>query len=360
MNLHIAPDNTFVNTFYDNLREASLLENNRIVIRTNNQQLKAVKHDVGHAALYTSKFDSFVGDTYSYEKVFIHYFTPLLYRWVASRKFKEVNWMTWGGDVYNLPGLDRYCYEPLTIERYVKKNRSWQHFLYSLKVFVLHSAFEKKAYSKIANILTWMEEEYQFASRHLPVKANHKFFFYENQFPYSELDAITTQPKDRRRPLLIIGNSGSPTNNHLDAVEFLEKHRVEADLLIPVSYGDKHYISFLKRTLRYGHGSVEFVDRYMEFHEYLQFLANSDGLVMNTIRPQGYGNILMMLYLGKPVFFNAKNVSLPDLTRYGIKWRPMEDVVNVSANSSLDSNKEAIVSLLSHKRLIEQYRQLFA
>src|SRR4026209_771056 len=146
MNLHVAPDNTFVNTFYDNLREASLLENNRIVVRTNNPQLKAVKHEVGYAALYTSKFDSLVDDTYSYEKVFIHYFTPLLYRWVASKKFKEVNWMTWGGDVYNLPGLDRYCYEPLTMKKYVKSNRSWESILYNLKVFVLHSAFEKRAY----------------------------------------------------------------------------------------------------------------------------------------------------------------------------------------------------------------------
>jgi hypothetical protein len=36
----------------------------------------------------------------------------------------------------------------------------------------------------------------------------------------------------------------------------------------------------------------------MAFEEYLNFLAASDGLIMNTVRPQGYGNILMMMYVG--------------------------------------------------------------
>ena len=87
MNLHIAPDNTFINAFYDNLREASLLNNNRIVIRSNNQEMKAVKRDIPFAPLYSTKFNSIVGDTFSYDKVYVHYFTPLLYRWVALNKF---------------------------------------------------------------------------------------------------------------------------------------------------------------------------------------------------------------------------------------------------------------------------------
>ena len=360
MNLHIAPDNTFINAFYDNLSEASLLNNNSIVIRSNNKELKAVKRDIPFAPLYSAKFNSLVGETFSYDKVYVHYFTPLLYRWVAQNKFKELNWLTWGGDIYNLPSLDRLCYEPLTFAQYVERNKSLGQILYELKILILHSAFKKRAYSKVANIMTWMGQEYQFALNHLPLQAKHKFFFYENQFPYSELDSIERSTSTRGKLSLMIGNSGSPTNNHLDTISFLEKHKINADLIVPVSYGDKKYISFLKKKLTYKYGALEFVDRYMQFHEYIRFLANTDGLVMNTIRPQGYGNILMMLYLGKPVFFNRRNISLADLTSNGITWRTMEDIIDFSKDRMAETNKDAIVKLLSHDRLLKEYKQLFA
>jgi hypothetical protein len=283
-----------------------------------------------------------------------------MYRWVATNQFKEVNWLTWGGDVYNLPSLDRLCYEPLTLDQYVRGNKPFSQMLYEFKIFILHSAFRKRAYSKVANIMTWMEQEYQFALRHLPLRANHKFFFYENQFPYSELDAVERPIKKKDKVTLIIGNSGSATNNHLDTISFLEMNKIEANLLVPVSYGDKHYISFLRKKLSYKYGKLEFVDRYMQFPEYIRFLADADGLIMNTIRPQGYGNILMMLYLGKPVFFNNRNISLPDLTSYGIRWRSLDELVHLNHDPMTDINKDAIVKLLSHDRLLKEYKQLFA
>ncbi|HMG93913.1 MAG TPA: TDP-N-acetylfucosamine:lipid II N-acetylfucosaminyltransferase [Chryseolinea sp.] len=358
MNLHIAPDNTFINAFYGNLKEVSLLNNNRIVIRSNNKELEAVKHDIPFAPLYSKKFNLLVGDTFSYDKVYVHYFTPLLYRWVALNKFKELNWLPWGGDIYNLPSLDHLCYEPLTYMQYIKKNKSFGQILYELKVLIFNSAFKKRAYSKVANIMTWMEQEYQFALHHLPVQAKHKFFFYENQFPYSDLDSIQSSTTTRDRLSLIIGNSGSPTNNHLDTVSFLEKHKIGADLIVPVSYGDKNYISFLKKRLTYKYGALEFVDRYMQFHEYIRFLADADGLVMNTIRPQGYGNIFMMLYLNKAVFFNERNISLPDLTKNGINCLSFQDIVSFGQETPPE-NRGAVVNFLSHERLLTEYRQLF-
>ena len=103
MNLHIVPDNTFINKFFDNLNEIGRGENNKLIVRTNEPKLNTVKHNLPFAPLYSRRFSSLVGNTARYEKVFIHYFSPLLYRWVALNKFQEVNWMVWGGDLYNLP-----------------------------------------------------------------------------------------------------------------------------------------------------------------------------------------------------------------------------------------------------------------
>jgi len=357
MNLHIAPDNTFTNKFYENLREIGAEENNRIVVRTNDKALKHIRYPLPFGALYTENFNSLVGDTMSYEKVFIHYFTPLLYRWVARNKFKELNWMVWGGDLYNLPELDNGCYEPITWKEYVKKDRSWQTTLYNLKVAMTQKPFRKEAYGKVRNILTWMKAEFDFACKHLPVHSEHRFFFYENQMPYQELDNLIQPLRKNPRPVLIVGNSASPTNNHLDVIDFLNTKKIEADLHVPISYGDQRYAAFLRKHLKYHHGTLTFMDQYLPFHEYLSFLNSSDGLVMNTIRPQGYGNILMMMYLNKPVFFNEKNISLPDLNSAGFSLRTLGDLRTISYPFS--NNKAAVTKLLSHQRLVESYHALF-
>ena len=80
-----------------------------------------------------------------------------------------------------------------------------------------------------------------------------------------------------------------------------------------------------EKEIKFRYGKIN-LDRYMPFEEYLNFLAASDGLIMNTFRPQGYGNILMMMYLGKPVYFNPKNISFPDLNATGLKWMPIESL----------------------------------
>jgi hypothetical protein len=66
----------------------------------------------------------------------------------------------------------------------------------------------------------------------------------------------------------------------------------------------------------------------------------------------------MMMYLGKPVFFNTKNISIPDLDEAGLKWMPIESLR--SFEKTTIQNKEAVVKLLSHDRLLKEYSELFS
>jgi len=360
MNLHVVPDNSFINKFCDNLEELGLWQNNKVIVRSNEGALKSIKHNLPFAPLYSSRFSSLIGNTSKYEKVFIHYLTPLLYRWLTKNNFQEVNWMIWGGDLYNLPALERICYESKTWDEYVRKDWSAQTVLYNLKIKLTQSPFREKAYWKIKNVLTWMREEYSFAMHNLSLNAHHKFFFYENQLPYEKLDALAKPGNSSQKLSLILGNSGSPANNHLEAVQYLENNRIAVDLVVPVSYGDKRYIAFLKKTLKFSYGKIDFLDRHMPFEEYLNLLASADGLIMNTIRPQGYGNILMMMYMAKPVFFNPKNISLPDLNAANLRWMPLDDLHSSEILRSEVSNKEAVINLLSHDTLLKTYQELFS
>jgi dTDP-N-acetylfucosamine:lipid II N-acetylfucosaminyltransferase len=232
--------------------------------------------------------------------------------------------------------------------------------LYRMKVQLTASRFKHEAYGKVDRILTWMNGEFSFAKAKLPVsKAAHEFFFYENPTSFQELTAMAGRREVNDLPVYILGNSGSRTNNHLDALDFLQQHAVKAKLILPVSYGDAKYVSLLKkRASLYTLGPVEFLDRFMSFDEYLTFLRSTDGLIMNTLRPQGYGNIFMMMCLGKPVYMNTRNVSLSDLERNNIPYHTFQDITKsqVHANTSA----KAIEHLFAQEKLAGTYRQLFS
>jgi dTDP-N-acetylfucosamine:lipid II N-acetylfucosaminyltransferase len=362
MNLHIVPDNVFINQFYDNLAELGLLESNRIIVRSNYKKLKYIRRDISFAPLYSTKFSALTGETSSYDRVFIHQLSPLMYRWIARHDLKELNWMVWGADLYNLRFTRIDLHEKLT-NRYVKKVSAHEVML-QLKYWLTNAVYRDKAYAKIKNVLTWMESEYAFARNNIPsLKGGHRFFFYENQIPYQKIDASLRDQQDRKKtatPSIIIGNSGGPDTNHLDAMKYLDDHGIKADLTITVSYGTKDYIDFLKKNVGfYKNGKVEFLESYMGIEDYLNFLATQDGLVMYNIRPQGFGNIFMMLYLGKPVFLHEKNISIPDLEKNGIQWYPLSSISDPHAYAYSEQNREAVVRLLSHERLLGTYRELF-
>src|SRR5690606_14419999 len=123
------------------------------------------------------------------------------------------------------------------------------------------------------------------------------------------------------RPLYIVGNSATPELNHLDAIDWMEENGVEADLVVPLSYGDMRYAQFLrKQKPAYRHGTIRFLTEYMSFDGYLNLLASADGLIMNNVRPQGYGNILMMMYLGKQDFLKARHSYVPEHNETGLIW----------------------------------------
>jgi hypothetical protein len=78
---------------------------------------------------------------------------------------------------------------------------------------------------------------------------------------------------------------------------------------------------------------------------------------MNSLRPQGYGNILMMMYLGKAVYLNTKNRSVKDLYRAGLEWFPIE-ALKSPVPLPLGC-KDIVLGFLSHDRLVREYREMF-
>lgn len=333
--------------------------NNKFVIASPKAQLTHIRFPVAFGKIGSTEFTRAIGNTNQYEKVFIHQFSPLLYKWVATNSFKQLNWAIWGGDLYNLPGFDTFLYEPQTL-KFVRSRFSLSEFLYQQKIKLLQDRYREKAYAQVDNILTWMKGEYQFAKNHIPsLRAQHQFFFYENDTSYAEVErerfAEATNPGKRK---IVLGNSGTPTNNHLDALSFLAASQIEAKVIIPGSYGDKSYMNFLRKKCNQYSAKleIEFMDKFLSFPDYVKMLRNADEFVSYSIRPQGYGNIFLMMAIGKPVFFNPKNISIPDLDALGIGVQKL----NKEFQSQPMRRQEKVSSIFSEERLTKLYGELFS
>nr|WP_239027293.1 TDP-N-acetylfucosamine:lipid II N-acetylfucosaminyltransferase [Ramlibacter algicola] len=129
---------------------------------------------------------------------------------------------------------------------------------------------------------------------------------------------------------VLLGNSATPTNNHLEALELL------ADILpagrrvvCPLSYGDARYGDAIESA---GHRLLG--DRflplreYMEPHAYAEVLGACSVVVMNHRRQQAAGNIVFALCSGAHVFLRAENSLVASLRRLGVDVHDMEGLAD--------------------------------
>ena len=98
----------------------------------------------------------------------------------------------------------------------------------------------------------------------------------------------------------------------------------------------------------------------MPLSDYATLLRSGDALIMNCIRPQGFGNIFIMMMSDKPVFFNNRNYSLQDLRDFGITCYTLEDVPKwFNENVRVPASKDSLINLLSQDRIDVVYKEMF-
>ncbi len=127
---------------------------------------------------------------------------------------------------------------------------------------------------------------------------------------------------------ILVGNSATVTNNHIDVFRALAMHDLGLrKVFVPLSYGDPIYreniIDHGRKIL--GKSFVPLVD-FIPFEKYRSIVASCNVVIMNHHRQQALGNIGAALHQGAYVFLNNLNPAYEFFKSEGAFVHSFEDL----------------------------------
>ena len=281
--------------------------------------------------------------------IYIHFlaYDPTLFFWyLNNRLLKKSTWIVWGSDIYS----------------FQKQQQSLRTRVYEwmrrkiIPVFSEIAAFVKEDYDVIASV-------YGTSANYLPI-------LYPLPVNLAQLDHAVKAPNNTNL-VVMIGNSGDPTNNHLEMIQLLSAFRgEEIKVVCPLAYGgtaEYKEIVISEGISTFGNNFIPWLEMKGK-QEYAGQLASVDIAIMNHQRQQGLGNILALLYLGKKVFIRSNITSYSFLMRnhcmvmaieslkemdFKVFSEPMADRVETTTNVGKIMQKDYTAGLW--KNLLKQH-----
>lgn len=126
---------------------------------------------------------------------------------------------------------------------------------------------------------------------------------------------------------IIIGNSASSSNNHQYVYDFLKGLPFEGEkIYIPMSYG--LYTGYLEEIvpLYSNIPNVCILKDFIDLKSYNKLLCGCSTFIYGHFRQEGWGNIIIALYLGGKVYFPKESQNFKNFTEFGFKIFELEDI----------------------------------
>lgn len=166
---------------------------------------------------------------------------------------------------------------------------------------------------------------------------------------------------------ILVGNSATYTGNHAEAFELLHKLQVnDRQVVAPFSYGDPKLATKLTAMgQEYFADNFEPLMDFMPIEDYVAIIKKCGYVIMNHVRQQAVGNIVIMLYLGARVFVRQENPVYDFFKKSGVA---ISTVQALTANPALLNkplteeerarNKAIVSDYWSRERAYERTRRL--
>jgi hypothetical protein len=302
--LHISDDEKFIEPFINFIENNHQINNHYFIIFNNNSNtyVKERKNLNKISFDYKSAIKLLLKCALS-ERIILHglhnkklVFLLWLMPWVLKRSY----WCIWGADLYSFG---------------IKRDTLKLKLDYILRCQII---------PKIGHLVSYLPGDILLARQHFHAKGiYHECFLYpSNLYKHVELQKkITTDIG------ILVGNSATSSNNHLDIFRKLLIHKIkDINIYCPLSYGDSKYGKYIEEEGKtyFGNKFHALLD-FMPLKNYLELLSDIDIAIFAHDRQQAMGNIISLLGLGKTIFLKKNTTSWEFLYNLGFFIKTFED-----------------------------------
>lgn len=382
MLLHLVPDNNFqfINAAIDSFESVYPKKNKFLVgIRSNDYKFNYIhQRDKVFFAPYESReYYNLIGDITQYKAVLLHYLDkPKLKIIKGSQGNINFVWISWGADIYSR--LPQWKYPLLGSEekKVIAKIKSSSVLEYKIRISFLFNfvvnlwtqvklAKFKKNIKKIKYYSTIIPNEREIVEDFFKINAKYVRFSYGSNDNFDK-NKISNLNNNITETNILIGNSGAPTNNHVEIINILSRKNLSGKKVIaPLNYGgNKEYIKYINDLgiEKFGNSFVPLL-KYLDKSEYFDIIATCSVCIMNHSRQQAMGNNIFMLAKGAKVFLSENNPAYYYFKDMGVAIFSIEqdllnstneDVFNELPFQSKDSNKKIIEKEFGAEAILER------
>ena len=255
-------------------------------------------------------------------------------------------WVSFGFDIYSDTSIIRLDKFPINMSLFSTKTKTYLilHLRYILGM-LYRSPENLVAYPRFLRrvdyVSTVFNEEYEWLMKDKNLHAKRFSFKFVDHNKY---DKFPEQVTMENKWGILVGNSISPTANHLDIFEKLKNMPLakKDKIIVPLSYaGAKTYRDFLIRVGKKMFGS-HFMSllNYVPLDEYLSILAHCKAAVMGYKRQQGIGNISWLFIYGAKVYLPKDSVTYLHYKNMGVEvFSIEEDLTYEHLNTPLNNEQ---------------------
>lgn len=184
---------------------------------------------------------------------------------------------------------------------------------------------------------------------------------------YSAEDVFSVGPERMCGTDILVGNSATPTNNHLELFDALEPVDLSGRRLIaPLNYGNAIYGDEIARIGRdrFGDSFVP-LRHFLPLDEFYNHIANCGTVLMNHVRQQAGTTVATALYKGAKVLLRNENPLLSFYRNMGVKLWSIQDELEKAArpfdepsDAQRTSNRQILDSYWGHDAALASIRAL--
>lgn len=360
--LHIAGDDKFIDHARD-IFDLAYPDRNYVWVFSKSQDLKFVKGKcdrVVYAGLAQKRCPKIPTAEYKgYDLIVFHSLGELLYPEVFNIPNEiPIIWIGWGYDYYDLMCRKSDLFLPETRKII---SRDYKARLRANFGKILRSTFDltgisksrQKAIEKISFFSPVLPNEYEI----LQNSREWRCFPEHVRWNYGTMEDHLVKGFESEQvdgDAILVGNSATPTCNHKEILDLLNKIGVgERYIIAPLSYGNQRYGDRIADVgVNYFGELFNPLREFMPAQDYVATIKKCGYVIMNHKRQQAVGNIVIMLYLGARVFLREESPTYSFFRDMGVT---VSTVQELSRDNSLLSKPLSGEEKEKNRKLVFEY-----